>query len=144
MLSAVQSVVAAQSTDLTDSGETTQPFVDRIRARVLLYLGTGGTEMDSPPPAIPGCSNLRLVERGGMGLVYQADRDVLKIRVAVKILRRGSEMDARRIARFVREIQSHAQLRSEHIVAVRDAGTRVTADGIASLASSLPECVVSH
>jgi serine/threonine protein kinase/Leucine-rich repeat (LRR) protein len=118
LLSIVQSVVASRSSSHVNADDSTQQFVDRVCE----HLKPKCAEAEPVTPAIPNCSNMKLVGRGGMGLVYQADHELLRIKVAIKVLLRGSEADARRTTRFIREIQAQAQLRSEHIVAVRDAG----------------------
>jgi serine/threonine protein kinase/Leucine-rich repeat (LRR) protein len=118
LLSIVQSVVASRSSSHAKADDSTQQFVDRVCE----HLKPKCAEAEPVTPAIPNCSNMKLVGRGGMGLVYQADHELLRIKVAIKVLLRGSQADARRTTRFIREIQAQAQLRSEHIVAVRDAG----------------------
>jgi serine/threonine protein kinase/Leucine-rich repeat (LRR) protein len=118
VLSAVQSVILSQSSSHSEAQDSTQRFIDQIR----LKLRPEKTDADAKPPVIPGCSNMKFLGRGGMGLVYQADHDLLKIRVAVKVLRHGGQSDSKQTARFLHEIQAQARLRSDHIVAVRDAG----------------------
>ncbi|GAA2137409.1 serine/threonine protein kinase [Glycomyces algeriensis] len=65
----------------------------------------------------------RCIGAGGMGEVWHAHDQVLKRDVAVKILyERGHETPVLARARFLREAQSLAQLKSPAIVAVHDHG----------------------
>ncbi|MBI1311875.1 protein kinase [bacterium] len=73
-------------------------------------------------PEIPGCRDLRVVGRGGMGLIVRAWREVLEREVAIKLPMPSAIADERRTERFLREIRIQAQLRNEHIVPVVDAG----------------------
>jgi serine/threonine-protein kinase len=70
----------------------------------------------------------RLIGRGGMGDVYEAERDDEQFRqqVAIKIIRRGMDTDFAR-DRFVRERQILASLDHPHIARLFDGGA--TADG---------------
>jgi len=69
----------------------------------------------------------RILAEGGMGVVVAATHLHLDQAVALKFLRRdvSAELDA--LARFTREARAAAQLRSEHVAHVLDAG--VTEDG---------------
>ncbi|MCA9225691.1 MAG: protein kinase [Planctomycetales bacterium] len=119
LLSKVRRIINNAATDqyasLAETQTRSQQLFDRI-------FGNQQVGLIQSVPEIPECSGLRLVAWGGMGLVYQAHHDVLNMEVAVKILRPGSDADPTRIARFIREIQMQARLRSDYIVAVRSAG----------------------
>jgi non-specific serine/threonine protein kinase/serine/threonine-protein kinase len=71
---------------------------------------------------------VRLIGEGGMGAVYMAVRadDVFQKRVAIKMLRRGTET-AELLRRFRQERQILASLDHEHIAKLLDGGT--TPDG---------------
>jgi serine/threonine-protein kinase len=71
---------------------------------------------------------IRLIGRGGMGDVYEAERDDEQFRqqVAIKIIRRGMDTDFVR-DRFLRERQILASLDHPHIARLFDGGA--TADG---------------
>jgi eukaryotic-like serine/threonine-protein kinase len=65
----------------------------------------------------------RLGERlgeGGMGAVYRAEHLVLQAPVAIKVIERELEEGTR--ARFIREAQAAAALRSPHVVQILDYG----------------------
>jgi serine/threonine protein kinase len=59
---------------------------------------------------------------GGMGTVYQAEHLALKALVAVKVIDREVDEGDVALARFMREAQSAASLRSPHVVQILDYG----------------------
>src|SRR5262245_31430783 len=71
----------------------------------------------------------RLIGRGGMGAVYEAERDDEQFRqqVAIKIIKRGMDTDFVR-DRFLRERQILASLDHPHIARLFDGGA--TLDGL--------------
>jgi serine/threonine-protein kinase len=64
----------------------------------------------------------RILGRGGMGFVVEATHLGLQTSVALKFLAAEMAADPTAIARFRREAQASAQLRSEHICRVSDVG----------------------
>ena len=64
----------------------------------------------------------RLLGAGGMGSVWVAEHAMLGRPVAVKILDSTAKKDATAVQRFLREAQTAARLRSDHIVDVLDVG----------------------
>ncbi|MEM9189552.1 MAG: serine/threonine-protein kinase [Myxococcota bacterium] len=62
----------------------------------------------------------RLIERGGMGTVYEATKQPLGKRVAVKVLHSFLESDEDQVERFRREAQASARLGHPHIVHIDD------------------------
>ena len=65
---------------------------------------------------------LRVIGRGGMGIVYEAQQLSLRRRVALKLLPLISVLDARQIARFKNEAQAAANLQHPNIVPVYAVG----------------------
>jgi serine/threonine-protein kinase len=65
---------------------------------------------------------LRSIGAGGMSEVFAAEHVRLGTHVAVKVVRPGGADPAAVLARFRREVRAIARLRSEHVVAVHDAG----------------------
>ena len=63
-----------------------------------------------------------LLGRGGMGSVWRAEHLGLKSPVAIKLLEPGISGDEQMLARFMREAQSAAALRSPHVVQIFDHG----------------------
>jgi WD40 repeat protein/serine/threonine protein kinase len=65
---------------------------------------------------------LRLIGRGGMGVVYEAEHAALGRHVALKVLPAGAAGDAKLLARFQREARAAAQLHHSNIVPVFEVG----------------------
>lgn len=63
-----------------------------------------------------------VIGTGGMGTVYQAEHLALKAPVAVKVIDREVDVGDVALARFMREAQSAASLRSPHVVQILDYG----------------------
>ena len=67
---------------------------------------------------------LRVLGRGGMGVVYLANQKALNRMVAVKMIRSGILADDAEVRRFYTEAQAAARLRHSGIVAVHQFGRR--------------------
>jgi serine/threonine protein kinase/WD40 repeat protein len=65
---------------------------------------------------------LRVIGRGGMGVVYEAEQVSLGRRVALKVLPQALRLDANRKARFEREAKAAAKLHHTNIVPVFGVG----------------------
>jgi tetratricopeptide (TPR) repeat protein/serine/threonine protein kinase len=65
---------------------------------------------------------VRLIGRGGMGVVYEAEQESLGRRVALKVLPPGALGDARHVERFQREARAAARLHHTNIVPVFGVG----------------------
>src|SRR6187402_172530 len=65
---------------------------------------------------------LRQLGRGGMGSVWLADHLTLHSPVAVKLIEPSIAANAAALARFMREAQAAAALRSPHVVQILDHG----------------------
>jgi len=79
----------------------------------------------APEPNLVLAGRYRLEKRlgaGGMGAIWRAEHLVLRAPVAVKLLERESLPDEDTIARFMREAQAAAALRSPHVVQILDYG----------------------
>jgi serine/threonine protein kinase len=92
-----------------------------------LYTGEAASPQE---PVIERLAEFRLVRRlgaGGMGIVFEAEDESLRRRVAVKLMKPHLAVEARARRRFLREARSAAGLKHESIVAIHhvgeDAGT---------------------
>ncbi len=97
----------------TDSFATryTDPYATRYRRPA-----------DAAPalPAIPGYRILKELGRGGMGVVYLAEREAGGERLAVKTITPAAAASRHQVDRFLREAKILCQLRHHHIVAFRE------------------------
>src|SRR5436190_7568622 len=66
------------------------------------------------------------IGRGGMGAVYEGEHVGLDRPVAIKVIRRDHDADAR--ARFRREARAASRVVHEHVVQIFDVGTADTSD----------------
>ncbi len=81
--------------------------------------------MREPTPGDVLAEKYRLVAvlgAGGMGSVWRAEHLVLETPVAVKLIRARVEDNQSAAARFLREAQAAASLRSPHVVQILDFG----------------------
>jgi len=81
----------------------------------------------------------RLLAEGGMGAIYRARHADTGERLAVKIFRPEMVTDAGAVERFLREARTSAQIDSEHIVRVVEAGAAAELSGAPFLAMELLE-----
>ncbi len=77
---------------------------------------------------------LSVLGAGGMGMVFQAEDTTLRRQVALKVMRPVLAASTKARQRFLREAQSAAAVRHDHIVTIHQAGE---AGGIAFLAMEL-------
>src|SRR5262245_27743809 len=66
---------------------------------------------------------LRIVARGGMGVVVAARHTELGHNVALKFLLRAALLGPDAVPRFQREARAIVQMKSEHVIRVSDVGT---------------------
>ena len=95
-------------------------------------LQDAGAFLSPPPPPLPlavppvrqlgDYQLLRLVGRGGMGIVYEAEQVSLRRRVAVKVLPMSAAWDDHRLQRFQNEAHAAARLHHQNIVPVYTVG----------------------
>ncbi|HTR97603.1 MAG TPA: serine/threonine-protein kinase [Candidatus Acidoferrales bacterium] len=85
-----------------------------------------GPRVGPDPGALPeAIGRYRIVGRlgqGGMGVVFEAEQDHPRRRVALKVIRSGSFVDEQRVRMFQREVETLALLKHPNIGAIYDAG----------------------
>jgi serine/threonine protein kinase len=83
-------------------------------------------ESAAPSPDIPasidGYRILRLLGQGGMGMVFEAEQQEPRRRVALKVLRGSAHTDDIQIRLFRREVETLARLRHPNIAAIYGSG----------------------
>jgi serine/threonine protein kinase/tetratricopeptide (TPR) repeat protein len=83
----------------------------------------GGDPAEDAPGTLGDYRLLRVVGRGGMGVVYEAEQQSLGRRVAVKVLPFAATLDGRHLQRFRDEARAAALLHHTHIVPVYGMGS---------------------
>ncbi len=66
---------------------------------------------------------IRVIGRGGMGVVYEAEHTTLGKRVAIKLMLEKYTGDSEAVARFTREALAASRIGNPHIIDVMDIGT---------------------
>jgi len=96
--------------------------VERMKAR--REEATGGADRAGVPPLerIGDYRIVREIARGGMGIVYEAEQESLRRRVAVKVLPRHALLEEKQIRRFEREARTAGMLHHTNIVPVFGVG----------------------
>lgn len=73
-------------------------------------------------------SIVRLIGEGGMGAVYEGVNQLIRRRVAIKVLHAGTKDSAGVVERFEREAQAAGCIGSDHILEVLDLGSLPNGD----------------
>jgi serine/threonine-protein kinase len=96
-------------------------------AEYLLESGEPGRdEIPSIPPGTILAQKYRVIRvlgRGGMGIVVEARHTTLETRVAIKVLRSEFVSHPQASGRFLREARAASKLTGEHVAGVLDVGT---------------------
>ena len=90
-----------------------------------LPTGSLGKTTSGPSPlptSIGGYRILRRLGEGGMGVVFEAEQENPRRRVALKIIRSSEYVDALQVKMFRREADSLARLKHPNIAAIYEAG----------------------
>jgi eukaryotic-like serine/threonine-protein kinase len=96
-------------------------------------------EVMSELPALIGRKYrpLRVIGRGGMGLVYEVVHENTGEHLALKVLLARSQLAPELVERFRREARATASVKSEHVVRVTDADVAPELDGAPFLVMEL-------
>jgi len=86
------------------------------------FAGAAIPGLEKPVERLGDFRVLRLVGRGGIGVVYEAEQESLGRRVALKVLSAGSLLDPKQVRRFEREAKAAARLHHTNIVPVFGVG----------------------
>jgi serine/threonine protein kinase len=81
-----------------------------------------GAESEMRAGCLGDFRTLRVVGRGGMGVVYEAEQISLRRRVALKVLPLAAALDAKQLQRFQLEAHAAACLQHTNIVPVHAVG----------------------
>jgi serine/threonine protein kinase len=114
------------------SDPSTRPPPRRLPIPTLSFLGP--PQADGEIGRLGQYRVLRQLGSGGMGLVFDAEDTVLHRRVAVKVMHPELASVSSLRDRFIREARAMAQVRSDHVVTVYNAGEE---NGVAFLAMEL-------
>ena len=87
---------------------------------------------EAPPQQIGGFRILSVLGRGGMGIVYEAEQQNPKRRVALKVIRGGRLVDEVQLRHFRREAETLARLVHPNIAAIHEAGATRMFEGFRS------------
>lgn len=85
------------------------------------FSGQGSAQFEEPPDRLGDFRIIRIIGRGGMGVVYEAEQESLGRRVALKVLP-SSYSSPHALERFRREAQAAARLHHTNIVSVFGVG----------------------
>ena len=82
---------------------------------------------------------IRLIGRGGMGIVYEVEHEHTGERLALKLLIGQSNASGDTVDRFKREARASARIKSEYVVRVTDADVASNVDGAPFIVMELLE-----
>jgi serine/threonine-protein kinase len=118
---------AQHPSDPTGIGfETTDGFRTGTAGFSLQSGDSGREEIPSIPPGTVLAQKYRVIRvlgRGGMGIVVEARHVTLETRVAIKVLRSEFVAHPQAAGRFLREARAASRLTGDHVAGVLDVGT---------------------
>ncbi len=113
--------------DERDDDSTLLPGSPEERFPTVTGSGPVGAPSADRPAEIAGYRIVGMLGRGGMGVVWEAEQDRPRRRVALKVMRRDHVVDELHVRMFHREAETLARLRHPNIAAIYGSGH--TADG---------------
>lgn len=112
-------------TNLSDPTDRAGELIEYARRQARQATKAGSA--DSPPPlptdSFPGYAVVRLLHRGGQGVVYEAVQESTNRKIALKVMRSGPFASGQETARFEQELRILSQLKHPNIVSLHDGGT---------------------
>ena len=98
---------------------------DQLDADPTVSAGGAGVHtrhVETIPESIAGYRILGKLGEGGMGVVYEAEQQQPRRRVALKVIRGGEVVDDNRVRMFQREVETLARLKHPNIGAIYESG----------------------
>ena len=117
----VEALLEADDSDALET-ENIQEGLGRAAAGVIGAAGSGAPGAGASPETVGQYRIIRLIGRGGMGEVYEAEQDDPRRRVALKVVQSGLFGREHR-SRFRHEAQVLGRLRHPGIAQIYEAGT---------------------
>ena len=116
---------AARHPELAEEIEDLFPTIaatERLKARQARCIGGHAALGAARPERLGDFRLIREIGRGGMGVVFEAEQESLRRRVAVKVLPRQALLDEKHLKRFQSEARIAANLHHTNIVEVFGVG----------------------
>ena len=116
---------AARHPELAEEIEDLFPTIaatERLKARQARSIGGRAALGAARPERLGDFRLIREIGRGGMGVVFEAEQESLRRRVAVKVLPRQALLDEKHLKRFQSEARIAANLHHTNIVEVFGVG----------------------
>ncbi|WP_435008437.1 serine/threonine-protein kinase [Tundrisphaera lichenicola] len=123
--------VEAYAREFPERAEQLRPLLPALASMIRIKDGTGSFQERAGPPnsgadldpsVLGNFKILRVLGRGGMGVVYEAIEIPLHRRVALKVLPPAMALDPQRLQRFQVETQAVASLNHPNIVPIYSVG----------------------
>ena len=112
-------------TNPSDPTDRAGELIEYARRQVRQAKRAGST--DAPPPlptdSFPGYAVVKLLHRGGQGIVYEAVQESTNRKIALKVMRSGPFASGQETARFDQELRILSELKHPNIVRLHDGGT---------------------
>ena len=113
------------STNLPSDSEVTKKSDDHTSVADTMSAVKPAADVASSEPQpehVPGYRIIRLLGRGGMGVVWEAEQERPRRRVALKVMRRDHLVDDVHTRMFFREAETLARLKHPNIASIYESG----------------------
>ncbi|NOX57356.1 MAG: protein kinase [Planctomycetes bacterium] len=116
-----------KAVDQQDLADRHRELIANASQQVEATLAILGSQASSPvvfdDGDMVGYERLREIHRGGQGIVYQAIQKSTGRKVAIKVIKKGSQATEADRVRFELEVKILGQLRHPNIVTIHDSGS---------------------